>query len=266
MTSDTTLKRVARRVLGSYGIDESHLVHALLRGDDSCVMLDVGAAFGVSLAPFADDGWTVHAFEPDPDNFSILQDFCGARSNVRLVPKAVSDNAGSLTLYTSGESAGVSSLAPFTDKHKPSVSIDVITLSDYIHEQTITHVDFLKVDVEGFEQSVLRGYDWSIRPRMIVLEFDDAKTVPLGYSWHDLAKDLLARGYGVLVSEWYPVVRYGGSHSWRGFKAYPCQLADPRSWGNLIATDRNFDDLLKLARITAMRHRARAAIESIRRR
>jgi FkbM family methyltransferase len=264
MTNETIFKQVGRKILGSYGIDESHMVHHMLRRDDAGVMVDVGAAFGVSLAPFADDGWTVHAFEPDPENFATLEANYGPKANVTIVPKAVSDQRNSLTLYTSDESPGVSSLAPFTENHRPSATIDVITLGDYIRECGITHIDFLKVDVEGFEQNVLRGYDWSIKPRMIVLEFDDTKTVPLGYSWRDLADNLLGHGYGVLVSEWYPVVRYGTSHRWRGFKVYPANLTDDKAWGNLIATDRGFDDLIKLARTTTMRHRLRAAVERLR--
>ena len=70
----------------------------------------------------------------------------------------------------------------------------------------------MKIDVEGFERNVLDGYDWAVRPDLIVLEFEDSKTVPLGYSWKDLADGLIDRGYQVLVSEWFPIERYGGSH------------------------------------------------------
>jgi FkbM family methyltransferase len=266
MSANGLVKGAARKVFGAYGVDESHIAYQILRGGSPGVMLDVGAAFGVSLAPFADDGWTVHAFEPDPHNFAVLAASYGSRANVTLVPKAVSDRRASLTLYTSDESPGVSSLTPFTDKHSPAATVEVVTLQDYLEDVGLERVDFLKIDVEGFERNVLKGYDWGMKPRLLVLEFDDMKTIPLGYTWHDLAKELLARGYGVLVSEWYPVVRYGVAHRWRGFKTYPADLADERSWGNLIAIDSRFDDLLKLATTTTRRYRVRSAVERLRRR
>jgi hypothetical protein len=43
------------------------------------------------------------------------------------------------------------------------------------------------IDVEGYEKFSLDGCDWSIEPRAIVLELDDAKTVPIGYGWQHLA-------------------------------------------------------------------------------
>jgi len=83
---------------------------------------------------------------------------------------------------------------------------------------------------------VLKGIPWeSLRPRLILCEFEDKKTLPLGYSYHDLAKYLLERGYHLIVSEWKPIKRYGEKHDWRGFYPYPHKLQTPKAWGNLIA-------------------------------
>ena len=41
-------------------------------------------------------------------------------------------------------------------------------------------------------------------------------------------------GYKIIVSEWYPIVRYGTTHKWRGLKEYPCKLDDKNAWGNFI--------------------------------
>ena len=98
----------------------------------------------------------------------------------------------------------------------------------------------------------------------ILLEFEDRKTVPLGFSWRDLAQDLLDRGYGVIVSEWYPIESYGGTHRWRSFKPYPTELADASAWGNLLATDRDFAQLLAATRREATRYRMRGLIERLR--
>ena len=86
-------------------------------------------------------------------------------------------------------------------------------------------------------------------------EFEDSKTTPLGYSYHDMAGYLVDKGYAVQVSEWYPVLQYGGNHRWRRFEHYPCELADPRAWGNLIAVldGGHLRELDRLFRLVASR-------------
>ena len=83
---------------------------------------------------------------------------------------------------------------------------------------------------------VLKGLDWvRIKPDIVVCEFEDQKTNNLGYNFHDMATFLKDRGYEVLVSEWHPILRYGIAHDWRRLARYPCKLANPEAWGNLIA-------------------------------
>lgn len=259
VSGQVTVKRLAKRVIGPAQIDESQIVHAVLK-EHRGVMLDIGAHYGDSLAPFAADGWDVHAFEPDPANRARLETRFGEDSNVRIVPKGVSDAPGQLPLYTSDESSGISSLAPFTASHKPTATVEVITLHSYLTASGIAAVDFMKIDVEGFERHVLRGFDWAVRPNMIVLEFEDSKTIPLGYDWKDLADELLGHGYEILVSEWFPVQRYGTAHTWRRFARYPTELAHPDAWGNMIAAD-SLSAVLPTAKRVAMRYRIRKRVE-----
>lgn len=218
-------------------------------------MFDVGAHQGSSLEPFARSGWSVHAFEPDPSNRIILQRAVQRWPDVRVVPSAVADERGTLPLYTSAESSGISSLVPFHASHKALGEVPVITLADYAAEQQIGSIDFLKIDVEGYEREVLAGLDWIRRPTAIVAEFEDEKTVPRGYCWRDLATTLAGKGYRVLVSEWFPIEAYGSSHRWRRFEEFPSQLADPMAWGNLIAVDETMWPALRRAcHIAALKH------------
>jgi hypothetical protein len=46
-------------------------------------------------------------------------------------------------------------------------------------------VDFLKIDTESHDLFVHQGYPWECgKPAVIECEFEDAKTVPLGYTFH----------------------------------------------------------------------------------
>ncbi len=84
------------------------------------------------------------------------------------------------------------------------------TVAEVVSRLGLTHVDFLKIDVEGFDFSVLKGVPWnSLQPDVIEAEFEDGKTVPLGHTYHDVCDFLVEKGYTVYLSEWHPIVRYG---------------------------------------------------------
>jgi len=211
--------------------------HVLRRRPGARLMIDVGAHFGGSLKRFARDGWRVHAFEPDPINREKLEDACGELEGVSIDPRAVSNQVEmEVCLYRSDVSSGISGLSSFHPSHEAAGTVSSTTLERFCEERGIDGIDFLKVDTEGYDLFVLQGIAWErIRPRFIVCEFEDRKTLPLGYSFHDLARYLVERGYRVTVSEWHPIVEYGGSHRWRRFRRYPCELEDRDGWGNLMA-------------------------------
>lgn len=225
----------------SYRPDEADMVYHLLKdADKPGLMIDVGAHHGSSLAPFAKDGWQVIAFEPDSQNRSKLSEAFGAYKNVIIDSQACSDQVQTqVTLYASAESTGVSGLSAFLETHAASENVAVTTLAQALDTHKLANhpVDFLKIDTEGFDLLVLKGYPWKTghHPRIILCEFEDAKTQPLGYDFHDLVNYLIELDYQLIISEWYPVKVYGGVHQWRRFEIYPCQLADPSGWGNIFA-------------------------------
>jgi FkbM family methyltransferase len=239
--------RAASRPVGA---DEIEIIFALLRADKRVgVMIDVGAHFGSSLYPFALNGWTVYAIEPDSRNRARLTHRVGKLSNVIVDPRGVSDRPqSSVTLFRSQQSSGISALRAFHPSHLPGEEIQVTTLAQLVKERGVTEVDFLKVDTEGLDLMVLRGFPWDqLTPSVVVCEFEDSKTTPLGYSFQDLAQFVVDRGYRVVVSEWYPIEQYGETHSWRCFATYPCDLCAAAAWGNIIAVrEELFVDLLSL--------------------
>jgi FkbM family methyltransferase len=213
------------------------------------LMLDVGAHYGTSFKPYERLGWQVFAFEPDPNNSKHIGRL---GKNTELLDLAISDKDDqTLTLYTSEESSGISSLRPFRDSHKPAVTVRTKTLRTFCAERHISEVDFLKIDTEGFDLFVLKGFPFDqLRPRIILCEFEDSKTLPLGYSYKDMGDYLAGFGYTMYLSEWYPIVRYGTTHNWRRIGLYPANLLeDPNGWGNFIAVRNDavsaFDKVLK---------------------
>ncbi len=223
---------------GKMKVDEGEVVARLMdpvgrRG----VMLDIGAHRGHSATRFVEAGWRVVACEPDPENRAALEQTFAGAGDVSIDRRAVSDaRARAVPFYSSRESAAISSLHAFHRTHEPTQSVDVITVADLVDEYGVDEVGFLKIDAEGLDWQVLQGVPWDrIRPEVIECEFEDAKTSSLGHTYEDMADGLVARGYTVYLSEWHPIVRYGGRHDWRQVSRYPAPLGSDDAWGNLIA-------------------------------
>lgn len=221
----------------SKNIDESALAEELFRADPTPgLMVDVGAHFGTTTKPFLAMGWRVIGFEPDPKKHAALKELA-EDPNFTLLKCAVGDTpAENVPFFTSQESTGIASLVPFRDSHEKGPTVEIRTLRDVLAEHGVEHVDYLKIDAEGYDLRVLQGFPFdAMTPRMVVCEFEDAKTNQIGYTTHDLGQHLLDLGYEVYLSEWHPVVRYGITHRWRSLRPYPCELEDTNGWGNFVA-------------------------------
>ena len=228
------------RVVHAY-LDETDGVSELFEtGRQGSTMIDVGAHEGYALLPFLDNGWQIFAFEPDDKNRSKLLDHLKKhkqKQNATLDSRCVSNQSQTgVSFFSSEQSTGISGLSAFHETHKESQKVDITTLTEFFQDRPMPAIDFLKIDTEGHDLFVLQGYPWERgQPAVIECEFEDAKTVAMGYTFHDLARYLVDKGYRVYVSEWHPIIRYGIRHDWRALMRYPCELGDARGWGNLLA-------------------------------
>lgn len=222
-------------------IDETDIIAELFSETLSgSTMIDVEAHHGSALMPFVDMGWKVFAFEPDKKNRKNLIERLSHNKNagkVNIDNRCISNKSQQgVSFYRSEESTGISGLSAFRESHIDVHKVDTITLAGFFGDSVIPKIDFLKIDTEGHDLFVLQGFPWNQdKPKVIECEFEDTKTVPLGYSYHDLAKFLMDKGYVVYVSEWHPVIRYGIRHDWKLLNQYPYNLSNPKGWGNLIA-------------------------------
>jgi len=208
--------------------------------DRAGVMIDVGAHHGLAMAPFLNLGWRIWAFEPDAANRAVLEDRLARhpRGSTVIVDRraAAAEKREQLAFYRSEVSTGISGLSAFHDSHREVQRVDTVTLDEVMRDRGITAVDFLKIDTEGHDLFVLKGFPFNrVRPAVIECEFEDSKTVPLGYRFDDIARFLVDLGYRVYVSEWHPILRYGIAHDWCRLARYPCSLMDANGWGNLLA-------------------------------
>jgi FkbM family methyltransferase len=157
-------------------------------------MIDAGAHIGiVSLTAAQNPRVKVHAFEPDPANVVAFRRNLALNPDARveLNEVAVGEEAGEVHL--SVPIPGQSSIGHISDEGVP---VRQVTLDEYADEHGIERVDLLKMDVEGYECSVLRGARRLLEERrigVIVTEVHEAFLQRAGASRTEL-ESLLA-GY-----------------------------------------------------------------------
>jgi FkbM family methyltransferase len=147
---------------------------------------------------FYDLGWQGINVEPASVAFERLSSMRTRDVNVNA---GMSDEEGELTFYESPPESGWSTFdAEQAKAHLESGiplverTVPVTTLARLCEEHVTATIDFLTVDVEGFEGHVLRGGDWSRwRPRVVLVEATrPGTTIPTHEAWEHV---LLDAGY-----------------------------------------------------------------------
>jgi FkbM family methyltransferase len=146
----------------------AHTLVELFKGKKELTFFDVGANVGnytqglLSVFPEA----TIHCFEPVQDTFFKLTQTLGSNKNTMLNKAALGNERGTAMIYHYNNSAqnnehGSLHRGVITDLHfqKNVVAeeISILTVDDYCLEKGIHNIDFLKIDTEGNEYSVLQG-------------------------------------------------------------------------------------------------------------
>jgi FkbM family methyltransferase len=143
---------------GVYEPFESDLIlHEVRPGD---VALDLGANIGyftLMMARLVGPAGRIYAFEPDPENFTLLRKNIESNGyvNVELINKAVSNETGEKKLFLSEDNRGDHRLYDSADGRQ-SRAVSTIRLDDFFH-QTPGKIDFIKMDIQGAEFWALSG-------------------------------------------------------------------------------------------------------------
>jgi len=209
----TMLRWVSPRLF--YHEPEMRFLHALpSRSID--VVLDVGAAMGSFCWILKHAAREVHAFEPGREHNRALS-MATRFSNVRVVRAAVGESASTVRLYTPGADsndryyASVSKDNPVV--HQESVlweDVPQVALDDYC-ENNIgdeRQIDFIKIDVEGYEYNALLGARRTIEKHhpMVMIEIE-ARHNP---EYRQVFELMFGLGYSAWVMEGGKFVPHDG--------------------------------------------------------
>ena len=204
--------------------DVYHIRRMLLPGD---VIFDIGANFGyysIRLASHLDRKCTVYSFEPFPSTFQLLKhhiEINGMDTCANAYQLAFSDTAGSMTM--SVRVTGNSGSASLSSHGIDDVAVEVVTLDNFCESSSISRADFIKIDVEGFEASVLRGGSRVIDTMspIIFLEVDPPLLRKANTSVDELVTILNGHGFSLYRADREKLIPFAG-------------LADHESYQNIF--------------------------------
>lgn len=174
-------------------------------------VLDIGANAGfltLLLADLVGPTGRVFCFEPCPETYKLLEK--NIRANdlkyVRTFPVALSNRNGTAVLTRNPRNDGANTLGDLSasadlagwDVEQLKVQVPTLTLDDFLEEQDVERVDFVKIDVEGAETMVFEGARRLLsRPDApaIVCEVADRNQRSVGRTCSDLRSMLYSFGY-----------------------------------------------------------------------
>ncbi len=183
---------------------------------ESLVCFDVGAHEGSSIDRFRriSKNASIYSFEPSRTMFQTLLERYGNDPDVTLVNVGVSDKEGELIFNQHLSSSGSSSFAGTVHGTyfalRRGIQRDTIdqynvkteSLSGYCVTNGIERIHLLKIDVQGYEEEVIRGCKRLLQEQRI--DIIEAEVIVSGVydkrtSFYDLEKGLLEYGYKLIA-------------------------------------------------------------------
>lgn len=188
---------------GGFELAERAFVSRFLQA--GMTALDIGAHHGLYTllaSKLVGPNGRVFAFEPSPRERRALRWNVGLNrcKNVVIEGLALGNEEGEGSLYVvDGHETGCNSLRPPAWPGGVSpVAVCISSLDKWLGMHKVKTVDFIKLDVEGGELSVLQGAQKLLEsaPRPVVLaELQDIRTQPWGYRASEIILYLSSKGY-----------------------------------------------------------------------
>jgi FkbM family methyltransferase len=184
--------------------------------------IEIGSCdFDTNLPLIESGNWNGVMVEASPLIFSSLQEkvqFTKNRKHVLLQNVAISDRDGEIdfavTKDNQGWSRGIGTVidknhtgtclydlgSNAKDLYNSIVKVPCLTLDSLIEKYSfLGHIDFLKIDTEGHEMTILKNYSWKVKPTFIKAEHFHVDDIALrelleeqGYTVWTEAQDMYA--------------------------------------------------------------------------
>jgi len=198
------------RELALYGVHERNSTEEVKRIiKPGMRILEIGANIGYYAlleARLVGPSGRLYAVEPSPDNFDSLKNNIALNNlkNIYLHQAAFGEQRSKAIFYVY-DRGNLSSFIKRDDlgMKAKEVEVEVLTLDNFLADK---EVDFIRMDVEGYEREILRGAEKVFSegkcPRYLFIEVHSDLLHKKGSSAREIIMWLRERGYGVRKSFW----------------------------------------------------------------
>lgn len=197
----------------SRGDEEEYIRQMLTALKSTDVLFDIGANIGLVALHAAGRCRTV-AFEPDPDFRARLERNASLNHAISLdvLPVAISDRDGTVTLYSDGADGNSPSLVHQRHEGR-ALNVEARSLDSLLATVRLPAPTVVKLDIEGAEILALRGASRLLNgpspPRALFLELHDAYLPGFNSSTAEVLEIVRRAGYRDVV---YDAMRHDQRH------------------------------------------------------
>jgi FkbM family methyltransferase len=163
----------------------------IVNGKTDMTIVDVGSNIGVTVQYFRDYAKKVYAIEPSPEHFEALKmnKEYNHWDNVEIFNMAIADKVGEMTLSQLPANRTCNSIV--NNYGGEGVKVKTMDMETFFNENKIEKCDFMKFDVEGAEDLILRSDSFKRICHKI-----EAIEVEFHYpTWTELVKYMITLGY-----------------------------------------------------------------------
>lgn len=171
---------------GGYELAELDLIEDVTAAIKDCVSLDVGANTGQHALVMARHSRAVHAFEPFPPVRALAQGHFARNGldHVVLHPFGLAAEARKAIYRFNSRSRNLGT-GSFVSSHNSSadteVELEILRGDDWFAGSGLSGIDFVKIDVEGFEAEVVAGLQDTLATHQPVMMVEVTQSAAEGF-------------------------------------------------------------------------------------
>jgi len=157
---------------------ELHIIKQLKKNMANAVIFDIGANVGdwskFVIEEYKDIDYQLYMFEPSKITFKELKNNIHEQKNRFFYPLGFGDKNETIKIFYDNEAQG--SAGAFIKNAKFSEDVETETIDNFCNENGLKKIDFLKMDVQGYEHNILIGAKQMLASgniRYIQFEFDE---------------------------------------------------------------------------------------------
>ncbi|MFT4517776.1 MAG: FkbM family methyltransferase [Halioglobus sp.] len=162
--------------LGAYDHKGVSLITQIARNVNCQTALDIGANIGNHAVFLGDHCAELYCFEPNDSPRNVFEGALqrAGKTNIHLLDYGLAESNETLKFFELASNLGASSFV-FDEKNAGDYVEKQLKIrhgDEVVTELGITDIDFIKIDVEGFEKEVLTGLQATIAVQQPVIDFE----------------------------------------------------------------------------------------------